>query len=88
MAMQPDDFLIQRAALALAHLISAPDDDEMKDLDRETIRRCAGEAAGEANFRQLVIDCAQTWTTVTEDGMERTADRAEIEAALRAILDD
>jgi hypothetical protein len=88
MAMQPDDFLIQRAALALAHLISAPDDDEMKDLDRDTIRQCGAAAAGEANFRRWVIDCAQTWTTVTENGMERAADRPEIEAALRTILDD
>jgi hypothetical protein len=30
--MEPDDFLIQRAALALAHLMSASGDDEMKDL--------------------------------------------------------
>ena len=72
MALQPDDLLIQRAALALAHLISEPDNDEMKDLDRQTIRRCAAAAAGEANFRQLVIDCAQTWTTVTEEGIFAT----------------
>jgi hypothetical protein len=87
MALQPDDLLVQRAALALAHLISEPDNDEMKDLDRQTIRRCAAAAAGEANFRQLVIDCAQTWTTVTEEGMERVADRPEIEAVLRTVLD-
>jgi hypothetical protein len=86
--MQPDDLLVQRAALALAHLMSAPDDDEMKDLDRDTIRRCAVAAAGEATFCRWVVDCAQTWTTATEDGIERPAGRPEIEAALRAILDD
>jgi len=85
MALQLDYLLIQRAALALAHLMSAPDDDEMKDLDRESIRRYAATAAGEANFCQLVIDCAQTWTTVT--GIERAADRPEIKAALLTILD-
>jgi hypothetical protein len=84
MAMEPDDFLIQRAALALAHLMSASGDDEMKDLDRDTIRRCAGAP----NFRRLVIDYAQTWTTVIENGIERAADRSEIEAALRTIIDN
>jgi hypothetical protein len=86
--MQPDDLLVQRAALALAHLMSAPDDEEMKDMDRDTIRRCAAAAAGEATFPRWVVDCAQTWTTVFEDGMERRADRSEIEAALRSILDN
>jgi len=85
MAMEPDDFLIQRAALALAHLMSASDDAEMKELDRDTIRRCATSSV--PNFRRLVIDCAQPWTTVIEDGIERTADRSEIEAALRTIID-
>jgi hypothetical protein len=88
MAMQPDDLLVQRAALALAHLMSAPDDDEMKDLDRDTIRRCAAAAADEATFRRWVVACAQTWTTVTKDGIERAAGRSEIEAALRTILND
>jgi hypothetical protein len=51
-AMQPDDMLIQRAALALAHLMTASDDEEMNNLDRETIRRCAATAVGERDFRR------------------------------------
>jgi acyl-CoA synthetase (AMP-forming)/AMP-acid ligase II len=53
--MQPDDMLIQRAALALAHLMTASDDEEMNNLDRDTIRRCAATAAGERDFRRLVV---------------------------------
>jgi hypothetical protein len=68
MAMQPDDMLIQRAALALAHLMTASDDQEMNNLDRETIRTCAATAAGERDFRRLVVDCAQSWATTVEDG--------------------
>jgi hypothetical protein len=82
--MQPDDMLIQRAALALAHLMTASDDEEMNSLDRETIRRCAAAAAGE-NFRRLVVDCAQSWATTIEDGIERMTERHEIELALRSV---
>ena len=87
-AMQPDDMLIQRAALALAHLMTASDDEEMNSLDRETIRRCAATAAGERDFRRLVVDCAQSWATTIEDGIERMTERHEIELALRSVLDD
>jgi len=86
--MQPDDMLIQRAALALAHLMIASDDEEMNSLDRETIRRCAATAAGERDFRRLVVDCAQSWATTIEDGIERMTERHEIELALRSVLDD
>jgi hypothetical protein len=86
--MQPDDILIQRAALALAHLMTASDDEEMNNLDRETIRRCAATAVGERDFRRLVVDCAQSWATTIEDGIERMAERHEIELTLGSVLDD
>jgi hypothetical protein len=88
MAMQPDDMLIQWAALALAHLMTASDDQEMNNLDRETIRTCAATAAGERDFRRLVVDCAQSWATTVEDGIEKMAERHEIELALRSVLDN
>src|SRR5262249_48040454 len=88
MAMQPDDMLVQQAALALAHLMTASDDQEMNNLDRETIRTCAATAAGERDFRRLVVDCAQSWATTVENGIERMAERHEIELALRSVLDD
>jgi hypothetical protein len=87
--MQPDDMLIQRAALALAHFMTASDDEEMNNLDRETIRRCAAAAADEKDFRRLVIDCAQSWSTIAiDDGIERMAERPEIERALHSVLDN